>query len=302
MSTAPAAATVATDDPLRPYGFGLVGTALERLVPAGAPSSLLHRRHGTASWLRLSVGPSQAAVCVWSTEGDICLWLHLAASPVDAAFSPEGLEARDVERHADEQLTFADDRAKFCCPDLPTARWFLDQPAVIAAGRLLNARLATAGRHGDVDAGADVDAPDDPALAPEALAAAAVLAAAPPDLVPAAHLDAGRMDERDRLLRLLVDRLAAAGIEPEATSDPPVDLAWWRHDGTYVVAEVADSPGVDGLARVLDHRRRLADRRPRVEAVLLVPRVDNPHWYGVCASSGVRLLAGPSALEWPLAA
>jgi hypothetical protein len=125
------------------------------------------------------------------------------------------------------------------------------------------------------------------------------MVAAPPDLVPAADLSARHTSGRDQVLRLLVDRLGLdAGIEAEAPSDPPVDLAWRRDDGTYVVADAADSPGADGLARVLDHRRRLAERRPRVEAVLLVPRVDDPRWYEVCAFSGVRLLAGNSPDDW----
>jgi hypothetical protein len=321
------------DDPIRSIAYGLIGLLIRAAVPHAAQTA---GRHWVVTLkelidlrrLRLTVGASEVAILVWAPTDDIDLYLRIAASPIQEALADGSLDAATmaqfgISTRPDPVTTFANDAVRYHCPGAAAAEWFLDQPAVMIAARLMNARLCA-------DGALPVANLYDPALTAETWAAAEPLvaptdepvapAAARPTTVdhgydqPYAGLPAGpeaqraAAIERDVLICRLIEHLGRHGVESGVLNTPPVDLAWVSPRGTQMIAEVRSCAADDdteqlrsGLGELLDHRQRLLPKRRAVAAFLLVSRVVDPTWYDICVQAGIRLLSGDDEDGWNLA-
>lgn len=297
---------------LREVALGIAGIVIRTTVPAAAESAGQHwvlTAYGTGQerWFRLTVGMCWAAEISYWDDGRITTAFRMAESPIQRALDEGSLRVHDLDkfgivRRGDGLHTFADDAVVFHCPDIDGLLWFLDQPAIAQAIRLMNARLVSTGqfawRRGY-----------DPALAEEAWAAAEALSLPDPLEIdidsPTESPDAAARDEHDRLLVLLMARLHESGIEPFELRSPPVDLAWRTPDGHLHIA-LARAGGSEAdllrhaLGEVVEHRHRLSAAGDRPTAVLLVTDLDDPTWRDVCAGVDVRLLTAAATEPWQL--
>ncbi|MDG4820665.1 hypothetical protein O7635_02215 [Asanoa sp. WMMD1127] len=320
---------------LREVALGIAGIVIRTTVPAAAESAGQHwlltpYANGAERWFRLTVGMCWAAEISYFDDGRITTVFRMADSPVSRALADGSLRTEDltkfgITRRTDGLRTFAEDAAVYHCPDIDALLWFLDQPPIAEAIRLMNARLVASGQfawHKNYD----------PDLADEAWAAAEALALPDPLDLPTTtdnetSVYAGReaigdfpesqavnaeaheaaRDEHDRLLVLLMTKLNDIGIKPFQPTEPKVDLAWRSPDGRLHIAEAKSALGPTetdrlrlGLGQVLDYRHRLTSDGARPQAYLLVSTLEDLTWHAVCADVGVRLLVAAKPATWNL--
>ena len=319
---------------LREVALGIAGIVIRTTIPAAAESAGQHwlltpYANGAERWFRLTVGMCWAAEVSYFDDGRITTVFRMADSPVRRALADGSLRAEDltkfgITRRADGLRTFAEDATVYHCPDIDGLLWFLDQPAVGEAIRLMNARLVATGQFAWQKS-------YDPDLAEEAWAAAEALSLPDPADLPITALDEthgysahptpgvfpewqaidpeahpAARDEHDHLMVLLMTKLNDIDIKPFQPTAPEVGLAWRTPDGRLHIAEAKSALGPSesdrlrlGLGQLLDHRHRLeTDRRP--QAYLLVSRIEDDTWHGICASADVRLLVATESDTWQL--
>jgi hypothetical protein len=140
---------------LREVALGIAGILIRTTVPAAAESAGQHwlltpYANGGERWFRLTVGMCWAAEVSYFDDGRITTLFRMAESPIRHALADGSLRAEDltkfgITRRSDGLRTFAEDAAVYHCPDIDGLLWFLDQPAVGQAIRLMNARLVASG-------------------------------------------------------------------------------------------------------------------------------------------------------------
>lgn len=270
--------------------------------------------------LRLTVGVLEILGLYESGEA---AWLRVHAAPIALAMEAgvvdlDEWERRGVQLQIDGTKTLAEEKFLLDCPDLDTTLWLLRQPPVIAALRLLSCWVAAGpypfegryrpevvGRAWRASESLDGDARRPEAVADDKgfdrpYAAAATTADLPAQRsFDAAAYRAG-VEEHDQLCRLLIERLARAGVRAGAgLVGVDVDLAWRDGAGRQFIAEVKSVVGSNeveqlrlGLGQVLEYRHRLAELGVPATAVLLVSTSSRPVWRDICAGSNVVLLSG----------
>ncbi|GAA1877220.1 hypothetical protein [Asanoa iriomotensis] len=314
---------------LREVALGIAGIVIRTTVPAAAESAGQHwlltpYANGAERWFRLTVGMCWAAEVSYFDDGRITTAFRMAESPISRALTDGTLRKEDLDKfgiakRTTDLRTFAEDAIVYHCPDIDGLLWFLDQPAVGEAIRLMNARLVASGQfawHRSYD----------PDLAEEAWAAAEALSLPDPldrpieakyqgrhtpgafpewQAVNAEAHEAAR-DEHDRLLVQLMTKLNEVGIKPFQPTSPRADLAWRTPDGRLHVVEARSILGPTeadrlrlGLGQVLDYRHRL-DTSGRPQAYLLVSTLDDRQWHAICAEVDVRLLVATEQQTWNL--
>ncbi|NJC86202.1 hypothetical protein [Planosporangium mesophilum] len=329
------------DDRFEATALAFAGTAIRLTVPVAARTGgerwALTGNDGTVDkWLRLTVGDTEALIVAWG-PGRFFLQLRLASSPMKAALKSGSLSEDDlvIFKGTDLLRSFARDAVRYYIDDVENAKWFVDQPAVVQAARLMNARLAAAA------ARLPRTSRHDPELAARAWAAAEVLYfdsdvelptlpdedlldAEPtgfdrpyrgkpaegdyPEVQPTSPAARERANaEHDALCRQLIAHLSKRGIEAGELTSPPVDVAWRGANNRQVIAEIKscfDGNDTDqlrlGLGQLLEYRQRLAGAGVTADAILLVTRVKDPFWYEICRSVDIRLLAGDDEATWDL--
>ncbi|SNS96166.1 hypothetical protein SAMN05421812_102525 [Asanoa hainanensis] len=319
---------------LREVALGIAGIIIRTTIPAAAESAGQHwlltpYANGAERWFRLTVGMCWAAEISYFDDGRITTIFRMADTPVSRALAEGSLRAEDlnkfgITRRTDGLRTFAEDATVYHCPDIDGLLWFLDQPAVGEAIRLMNARLVATGQFAWQKS-------YDPELAEEAWAAAEALSLPDPaDLaIPAldethgygsrealgafpewqaagAEAHEAARDERDRLLVLLMTKLNDIDIKPFQPTRPRADLAWRTPDGRLHVVEARTTLGPSetdrlrlGLGQILDYRHRL-DADGRTQAYLLVTKLEDRAWHEICAAANVRLLVATESDTWRL--
>jgi hypothetical protein len=149
----PGAGRAIGNDPEEPtlrYALTLMGALIRSTVPLAGRTAGLHwlltlGRGPAGQQLRLTVGATFAAECWWAGDDEVRLTLRTAYSPLQAG----GLDVAGLERHGikstPDTLMFGDDARIFTCPGDEAAIWLLEQPNVVRAARLMNARLCAEG-------------------------------------------------------------------------------------------------------------------------------------------------------------
>jgi hypothetical protein len=316
-------------EPIRPFALGQIGRVVRATVPHAAEGAGRHWQLTLTELpelrvARLTVGSSEVATLRWRPDDDDTeLTLRLAAYPIEHAVATGDVDPAEmagwgiVEQPDDDPGT----SARYLCPGEEAASWFLRQPAVQVAARLMNARLCADGRFPvahDYDAG---------------LAAMAWAAAEGPGTEPSptgvrdgfdrpyrrhpvtivgpvtqrfsvqAHQAAA--EEHNLLCRRLIAHLAMHGIKAGELVRPRIDLAWRGVHRTQVVALVKSCFGTgatdqlrSGLGQLLEYRARLLESRGEATAVLLVSTVPEPIWFDICRQAGVHLLDGTAEERW----
>jgi hypothetical protein len=317
---------------LREVALGIV---VRTTVPAAAETAGQHwlltpYANGAERWFRLTVGMCWAAEVSYFDDGRITTVFRMADSPIRRALDDGSLRADDltkfgIARRSDGLRTFAEDATVYHCPDIDGLLWFLDQPAVGEAIRLMNARLVASGQFAWQKS-------YDPDLAEESWAAAEALSLPDPldpprhqaeprhrwaqEAVPAfpewqavdAEAHESARDEHDRLLVLLMTKLNDIDIKPFQPTEPRADLAWRAPDGRLHIVEAKSLLGPTeadrlrlGLGEILDYRHRFSegqDQKP--QAYLLVEHVDDHAWHTICRDVDVRLLVATDSDTWKL--
>ncbi|GIJ31536.1 hypothetical protein SAMN05216284_104109 [Micromonospora sediminimaris] len=320
-------------DERQQLSWALAGWVLRTAVPevratAGTHWLLSHVREAGLRRLRLTVGP--VAFLRLNEHGDE-VRLRLALAPLHAALqagalSDEEWEDRGIALPEDTTRTYEEEKILVRCPDVETTLWLLKQSPVMVAARMLAARLSTMGFpfHEDyrpeVAARAWVAAEDlltREVTAPAAgrgplgfdrpYRASAVAAALPTQRSFDADAYRAGVSEHDRLCRAVIDHLEKGGTQVgTGLHAVPVDLAWRTDNGRQVIAEVKsvlDGNEIEqlrlGLGQILEYRHRLAALNVPVTAVLVVSRLPDPIWRGICADSRVTLVA-MDCPSWPV--
>ncbi|GIF73215.1 outer membrane protein assembly factor BamB family protein [Asanoa siamensis] len=141
---------------LREVALGIAGIVIRTTVPAAAESAGQHwlltpYANGAERWFRLTVGMCWAAEVSYFDDGRITTAFRMAESPIRRALADGSLRAEDltkfgIAKRTSDLRTFAEDAIVYHCPDIDGLLWFLDQPPVAEAIRLMNARLVATGQ------------------------------------------------------------------------------------------------------------------------------------------------------------
>ncbi len=228
----------------------------------------------------------------------------------------------DIDEEPDVVRTLAEDAICYNCHDPEALAWFLYQPAIVSAARVMNVRLMAAG-------GFTWQSAYRPDLVAEAWASAELLLDAPEPSAPprgpafhrpytgrpavgvfplqqatnpAAH-ERAEAEHHDLTVRLL-DYLTETDLSAGLRDDVPVDLAWDDHEGELTIAEIKSCFGNDvsqlraGLGQLVEYRQRLVDLGEDASCVLLVSHVEDDAWYAICDSVNVTLIAADVPDDW----
>jgi hypothetical protein len=330
----PESVTDSDDDPLRPFALSVIGGFIRSGVPSAGPTAGEHwlvTQFGSPGkrLARLTVGMSEVMIVAWGDDYAEFTF-RVARSPIDRAIAAGDLTDVDFTKRGiwygpDGLRIQSEDALRIRCPHPEAAFWLLDQPAVVEAARLMTARLCVDGRfpyrkdyrpelaaecwalvdHADMIIPPDTEPRHDELAFDRPYSGASAVSDYPDtQSIDAAAHERARL-EHDRLCRLLIAHLRAAGIESGERTGVPVDLAWTSLEDRTMIAEVKSSLGGHdrtqlrlGLGQVLEYRHRLSAEGVLADAVLLVSTVRDPVWYAICADANVLLLAADREYDW----